>query len=706
MIESARIVPVKLTEQIHCFKMGCNIVCSKDMFLISMRSIRPSLFLVLVSSLLAGPMSSTSKAQSPFGSTGGNPFTLSAKFESYEDGNKGLLTVTAEVESPWHVYSVTQPEGGPTRSEIIIEDSEQFKITGEFEPDSDPHVKQEAGFDVPSESHEGTVNWSAPIEFTEGTDLEKLSIEIDFAGLRCADGGCVPIRGASAIANYAGVIETIDSDAPLRSEGSHLLLSGKLVKPKGVNKIKPGDTAFVEITMEPVDGYHVYQLTTKPRTDPPITTLLAVTKNNGWKVNSVQTIEPPADKIKTKDGVTHYDAAVTYKIPFTIPKDSEAKEFKLAGVMGFQTCTDTCDRPSGARWEVIVPVGVESTKSLNLRITEDAVNYQKIAEEVKKANANGKPDAGAFSGYSPVVVLGLAFVAGFILNFMPCVLPVVGLKIMSFMHMAGENPRRVFMLNFVFVLGMLSVFMVFAALAVSFGFGWGEAYKNLPFKLIMISIVFGFGLSFFGVWEIPMPGVVNSDAANQLAAKEGYVGQFFKGILTTLLATPCAGPLLIPAVVWAMAQPALMTFTVFLFLGLGMALPYLVIGAFPKLASFLPKPGGWMETFKQVMGFVLIATTIFLINGVPYKYNASVLTLLLFIGLGLWWVGRTELHEKFGKQMKAWTAGFAMIAVGAFIGFAVLLPWYELDYKPYSDAAVQKHLAEGRTVLVDFTADW
>ena len=155
-----------------------------------------------------------------------------------------------------------------------------------------------------------------------------------------------------------------------------------------------------------------------------------------------------------------------------------------------------------------------------------------------------------------------------------------------------------------------------------------------------------------------------------------------------------------------MAQPALMTFTVFLFLGLGMALPYLVVGAFPKLASFLPKPGGWMETFKQVMGFVLIATAIFLINGVPYKYNASVLTLLLFIGLGLWWVGRTELHEKFGKQLKAWAGGIAMIAVGIFVGFAVLLPWYELDYKPYSDAAVKKHLAEGRTVLVDFTADW
>lgn len=686
------------------------------MFLNSTNSIQRWLLFAIVGCLLTVPFSNAA-AQDPFGNQGGDPFgqpvgdpfTIKAKFESYDGTNKGLLTVTAKVEYPWHVYSLTQPEGGPTRSEIIIEDSDSFKITGEFEPDSDPTVKMEESFKpVPSEYHEGRVNWSAPIEFAAGVKPEDLAIEIAFSGLRCADvQGCIPIRNAKAVANHSGVIRAIDEKAPLRSKGSHLLLSGKLSKAEGAGTIKPGDKAFVEITLEAVDGYHVYQLTGAPREEGNRSTLLAMTKSNGWKVDATETLLPPADKIISKDGLQHYLAPVTYKIPFTVAKDAEAKIYKVGGVLGFQTCTDSvCDRPSGARWEVLVPVGVAPEGSTNLRITEDGADYDEVAKDVAAVATKGKPDAGAFSGYSPIAVLSLAFVAGFILNFMPCVLPVVGLKIMSFMHMAGENPRRVFMLNFVFVIGMLAVFMVFAALAVSFGFGWGEAYKNLPFKLVMIAIVFGFGLSFFGVWEIPMPGVVNSDAANQLAAKEGYAGQFFKGILTTLLATPCAGPLLIPAVVWAMAQPPAMTFTVFLFLGLGMALPYLVIGAFPKLAGFLPKPGAWMETFKQIMGFVLVATTIFLINGVPYKYNASVLTLLLFIGLGLWWVGRTELHKPFLMQMKAWASGLAMIAVGAFIAFAVLLPWYELEYKPFSKVAVEQHLAEGRTVLVDFTADW
>lgn len=681
------------------------------MFSGSMRSIRHLSFFLFFAVLIIGPATNAKSAQVPnFGGlkkgvAAENPFELTSKFQSYKGSNKGLITVTAKIDSPWHIYSTTQPAGGPKASEIVIEESKKYTI-GEFEADSSPHTKLEDGFDVESEYFEGTVTWTAPVEFPKDAKLEDLAIEVAYYGQRCADSGCVLVRD-KAVAKFAGEIETIDADAPLRLEGSHLLISGKLTHDSD-GKLKPGEKAFIEITLEPVDGFHVYQYTVLP--DENVLeqlTLMAVTNPaKNWTVGPAETVRPSADKVKTKDGVEHYEAPVTFKIPVTVGKDAEAKEYTLVGVVGFQTCDATgCTQPKGAKWAVTVPVGVDSDASPNLRVTETGLDYNDVKEAVKKANANVN-DAGAFSGYKPVTVLSLAFIAGFILNFMPCVLPVVGLKIMSFVHMAGENPRRVFMLNLVFIVGMLAVFMVFAALAVSFGFGWGEAYKNLTFKLIMISIVFGFGLSFFGIWEIPMPGVVNSDAANQLAAKEGYTGQFFKGILTTLLATPCAGPLLIPAVVWAMAQPPLMTFTVFLFLGLGMAFPYLVIGAFPKLANFMPKPGPWMETFKQIMGFVMIATTIFLINGVSAKYSTSVLTLLLAIGVGFWWIGRTELHESFGKQLKAWAGGVAMIAVGFFVAFAVLLPWYELDYKTYSDAAVQKHLAEGRTVLVDFTADW
>ena len=669
---------------------------------------RFAIYLTIGILLVLSTLALRAQAQIPFGGTGGDPFSLTAKFESYENGNKGVLTVTAEIEYPWHVYSITQPDGGPTRSEIIIEDDKKFKVTGDFEADSDPISKVEESFaPVPSEYHENEISWRAPIEFSEGVDPKEIAIEVSFAGLRCADAmGCVPIRNVQAVANHAGVIKSIDENAPLRAKGSHLLISGKVSKGNGKGSFQPGDQGIIEITLEPVDGHHVYQLTDEPVKEGNKSTLLVINKTNDWKFGATETVVA-ADKIKSKDGLQHYTAPVTFKIPFTIDQSAETKEYTVGGLLGFQTCTDSgCDRPTGVKWEVAIPVDVVASSSPNLRILEDGVSYDEIAKKAADLNRNSKPNAGAWAGYSPAFVLPLAFLAGFILNFMPCVLPVVGLKIMSFMHMAGENPRRVFMLNLVFVLGMLAVFMAFAALAVAFGFGWGEAYTNLPFKVTMIAIVFGFGLSFFGVWEIPMPGVVNSDAANHLANKEGYVGQFFKGILTTLLATPCSGPMLIPAVVWAMAQPPLMTFTVFLCLGLGMAFPYLVIGAFPKLAGFLPKPGGWMETFKQVMGFVLMATTIFLIGGVSQKYTISLLTLLLFMGIGCWWIGRTELHEPISKQLKAWASGLALIAIGVWIAFVAMIPQYELDYQKFSRLAIENHLKEGRTVLIDFTADW
>ncbi len=128
----------------------------------------------------------------------------------------------------------------------------------------------------------------------------------------------------------------------------------------------------------------------------------------------------------------------------------------------------------------------------------------------------------------------------------------------------------------------------------------------------MIGIVFAFGLSFLGVWEIPIPGFVGSSTVQGAAEREGAIGAFSKGVLSTVLATPCAGPLLVPAVSWAIAQPAWLTFLAFTCIGLGMATPYLLIGAFPQLISFLPKPGQWMDTFKQLMGFLLLGTVVFL----------------------------------------------------------------------------------------------
>jgi len=141
-------------------------------------------------------------------------------------------------------------------------------------------------------------------------------------------------------------------------------------------------------------------------------------------------------------------------------------------------------------------------------------------------------------------------------------------------------------------------------------------------------------------------------------------------------------------------------------MGIGMAFPFLVIGAMPKLAKALPRPGVWMETFKQLMGFVLMGTCVFFLGSVGNKYTVSVLTLLVFLGVSCWYIGRSEMSSKFSDKFKGWAYALLVGAVGIWFSFFFLLPQYELEYEPFSKFALQQHLDNGETVFVDFTADW
>ncbi|CAN0381929.1 unnamed protein product, partial [Ectocarpus sp. 4 AP-2014] len=157
----------------------------------------------------------------------------------------------------------------------------------------------------------------------------------------------------------------------------------------------------------------------------------------------------------------------------------------------------------------------------------------------------------------------------------------------------------------------MAVFMLLASLAAFASYGWGELNTHATYRIGMVVFVFAMALSFLGVWEIPLPGFAGGKGANELQQKEGFSGAFFKGAFTTILATPCSGPFLGPVFVYLISQSTAITFLMFAAIGLGMASPYLLIGAFPNLVRFLPKPGAWMETFKQLMGFVLMGTAVY-----------------------------------------------------------------------------------------------
>jgi thiol:disulfide interchange protein DsbD len=346
-----------------------------------------------------------------------------------------------------------------------------------------------------------------------------------------------------------------------------------------------------------------------------------------------------------------------------------------------------------------------------------------------------------------LLVLLTAFAAGFILNFMPCVLPVIGLKIMAFVQQSGDSRARIFMLNVWYSLGMLSVFLVLASLAVFVGLSWGQQFSSVGFNITLSAVVFVFALSFLGVWEIPIPGFVGSGGVQSMAEKEGPSGAFLKGVLTTILATPCSGPMLTPALTWAVSQPPAITYVAFSCVGFGMAAPYLLIGAFPRLIAFLPKPGAWMDTFKQIMGFVLLGTVVFLLTFMPVPYVVPTLAFLVGLWAAFWWIGRTPLTETFQKKLRAWTAAALFGTLIGLIAFAGPFPIgrfqfdgllnimqsrfqraverelstrdlqiptvaadedgsHELPWQPFSVDLLTRLTRERRTVFVDFTADW
>ena len=490
------------------------------------------------------------------------PITVSAWYRLKEGSREGNLFVRAVMGDGYHCYSQNH-KGPEVTSSFKVSVSDQFEVNGGFEPDVDPHAYEKDGEYCEEFAEE--VTWSAPIKLAQGVDPASLPIDVAYSGMVCNATGCQPPLKIPLVAKFDGYEAGPQVKAKFRPTMSHVLFLATLQRVEGPGAIQPGDKLTLDITAEPEGEYHIYPYqAAKSEGQEDFPTLIAFTKRNGWSISGPTVSDVPEEKSVGDQQVVYHHDPVTFSYEIEIPSAAEEKMYAFNGTIGFQTCTDIhCDHYDAVEFTVDVPVGGDVTGVIPVSFTGGA-KYEDVQAAAGQFVAAGQKSAGQWEGMTLPVVLPLAFLAGLILNIMPCVLPVIGLKIMSFVQQAGENPFRVFMLNVVFALGMIFVFLILATLAVFFGYGWGELYESLLFKTIMICVVFVFGLSFFGVWEIPLPGFVGSGAASKAAEKEGMAGAFLKGVLTTLLATPCSGPLLIPAVVWAIAQPPLVTYLVFL----------------------------------------------------------------------------------------------------------------------------------------------
>lgn len=330
-----------------------------------------------------------------------------------------------------------------------------------------------------------------------------------------------------------------------------------------------------------------------------------------------------------------------------------------------------------------------------------------------------------------------AVLGGMLLNVMPCVLPVIALKVFGLVKMAGDEPRRVRRLGWSFSAGILASFLVLALIVILLKLagqqvGWGFQFQEPTFVVIMSAVVFAFGLSLFGVYEIRLPGAAVAGVSSTIARQEGkgsaYLSSFSEGVFATILATPCTAPFLGSALGFAFAQPAGGILLIFGLAAFGMALPYLLLTARPAWLKYLPKPGAWMEAAKQFMGFLMMATLLWLlyILGKQLGMEAVIWTgaFLLAIAVAAWLVGRFATLTASRRQVYLIWFMSAAIAIGGYLYFiesalniraaiAGTPAQQELQaesggiaWEPFSTAALEGHLRAGRPVFLDFTAEW
>jgi len=351
---------------------------------------------------------------------------------------------------------------------------------------------------------------------------------------------------------------------------------------------------------------------------------------------------------------------------------------------------------------------------------------QAPANEIISAPAVSSPSLPAQSLWQ---MLLFAFIGGLILNIMPCVLPVIALKILGFVSEAKSEPRRVRNLGLIYAAGVLLSFLALAALVIGVKAagnhaGWGMQFGSPVFIVCLTTLVTLVALNLFGVFEVILGGRAIG-AAGELASKHGAAGAFFNGVLATVLATPCTAPFLGAALGFAFAQSAVVIVLIFLTVGLGLASPYILLSWNPAWLKFLPKPGAWMEKFKIAMGFPMLATVVWLFNVAASSYGKNVLWLGIFlvvVAFAAWIFG--EFVQR-GRARKGVALALVLILLAGGYAFALEkeLDWRTampdtsttgslkesadgIDWQRWSPEAVATARAAGKVVLVDFTADW
>ncbi len=510
------------------------------------------------------------------------------------------------------------------------------------------------------------------------------------------------------------------------------LFQGASASPVSVNllneemTVQPGHPFTMGIHFTLDSGWHAYAKDSDDGLAPQVTFILP-------KDFTVGDIEwPVAKKFVTEAGTFYgYDSDFTLLITITPPATIEKDSAPMKAQVRWVVCDDKTCMPGAANPTVSLPVS--SLTPLPHPQNTASIRYAKalIPPPMEKKTTPIIIDKNAYEG-GFFWAISLAFLGGMILNLMPCVLPVISFKILSFVKMSGQKRSLIFKHGLAFSAGVVLSFWVLAGAILwlrSYGqvVGWGFQLQDPLFVAALAAVIFLFSLSLFSLFE--MGAGIASKAGAQQGKAEGLVSSFFSGVLATTIATPCTGPFLGTAVGFAVTLSAPLAMLIFTSLGLGMASPYLLIGAFPSLIRFLPKPGNWMITFKEILGFVMLATVLWLVWVFVAQTDGMALFALLvgflFLALAGWVYGKwgSPVNQRITRTIGMGIA-LALLTVGGYTIYqasrSTPIPEIAMDseiamadpkvetatWLRFHPTRVQNLLDAGIPVFVDFTAKW
>lgn len=625
-------------------------------------------------------------------------------------GQTYRIGVHLEQEEGWHTYWKSPGTiGKPTfiewhLPEKFVATNHQFPIPVRFDQSEivsfgyEDQVLLYSDITVPSDVAPNTYQFSADVEW-----------------LMCKE-SCIPGKATVHLELPVGTEAVISPYAPLFDHSQSQLPTPILsVASIGVESILQPSTVLanadfqLEITIHSTTDTPLQIPENLEKTWPLFTPIVG----DWWMQNTQEISKTPEGNLQIRIQGTAFE-----------PEEYPTQDV-IGGLLQIQ---------QGAEWiqtEIVVPLSIQNpTTATNTPSSTNTTIETTNSPTNTLASSNPPADMGM------IQALLLAFFGGMLLNIMPCVLPVLTLKLFGLIEQTGITAKEQRIAGIAYTAGIVLSFVLLAVVVIvlqnSLGLdvGWGFQFQYPEYVIALASIVFVFGLSLLGVFEIPVIGAQQADNLSQKASKSAWLEYCMLGVFATLLATPCSAPFLGTGIGFAFTLPPMGILLFFSIAGLGLASPFLLVAFIPSFFKILPKPGAWMETFKQIMGFTLMATTIWLIDVLGAQTGQEGITgfliFSLFLGVSSWIFGKWGSVLATGmEQLRAFIIAVVVSSVGGYfflhtefaktpqatnlediaaldaLDFSTEIPW-----QPFSDANIDTLRSANKAIFIDFTADW